>query len=153
MSIVIAVDFDGTVVVQRGRHYADVTTPLEFIPGAPEALRALKAAGHTLLLWSGRASRALLYDPNLDPLVRAGVRPLLRETWEAARPLHQARYDQMVAFVERNLPGVFDAVDDGAGGKPSVDLFIDDKAFGLREVLGTGGGTWAEIADVLGRPT
>jgi len=140
----IAIDWDGTVV-SRDRSYADVTTPMEFVPGAKEGLLALKAAGHLLLLWSGRASRALLVDPELDPFVRAGVVEVDRRHWQESRWLHQARYDQMIEFVERELPGVFDAIDDGLAGKPSVDLFIDDKCMAMR-----GPATWARIARQYG---
>jgi hypothetical protein len=61
--------------------------------------------------------------------------------WQERREVHLARYRQMVEFVERELPGVFDAVDNG---KPTVDLIIDDKA-----ALGGGKLTherWGEIA-------
>jgi hypothetical protein len=108
-------------------------------------LLALKAAGHRLLLWSGRASRALLYDPTLDPFVRAGVVPCDRKAWLASRHLHRARFEQMIEFINRELPGVFDAIDDGQGGKPLVDLFIEDKAVVMR-----GPATWARIARVYG---
>ena len=40
----VGIDFDGTVVSQD-RPYADVVSPLEFVPGAKEGLLALKAAG------------------------------------------------------------------------------------------------------------
>lgn len=140
----IAIDFDGTIVSQD-HAYADLTSPLEFIDGAKEGLLALKAAGHYLLLWSARASRALLVDPTLDPFVRAGVVPCDRKSWLASRHLHRARYEQMIEFVNRELPGVFDAIDDGMAGKPSVDLFIDDKALAMR-----GPATWARIARQYG---
>ena len=64
--------------------------------------------------------------------------------------MHQARYDQMVAFVGRELPGVFDAIDDGAGGKPNVDLFIDDKC--LRFGRGMHAAGWRELAHWYGDP-
>lgn len=134
-------------MVTQDHPYNDISTPLEFIEGAREGLLALKRAGHLLLLWSGRASRALLYDPLLDPFVRAGVVQVDRKAWLDAKHLHRARYDQMIAFVERELPGVFDAIDDGMAGKPNVDLFIDDRAIGLR-----GGATWTRIARQYGEP-
>lgn len=111
----------------RGRPYADVSTPLRFMPGAREGLIALKTAGHELLLYSARANRALRVDPALDPLVVAGKRRVNRPVWTADRVLHEARYQQMLEFVARELPGVFDAVDDGQQGKPCADLFIDDR--------------------------
>lgn len=140
----IAIDWDGTVITQD-RPYADTTTPMEFVDGARDALLSLKRAGHLLLLWSGRASRALLVDPTLDPFVRAGVTQVDRAHWLASRAIHRARYEQMIEFVERELPGVFDAIDDGLAGKPSVDLFIDDKTMVMR-----GPATWARIARVYG---
>ena len=146
--MIIAVDFDGTVVEQDGRPYTDVTTPLRFRPGAKEGLLALKRAGHVLLLWSARSSRALLDDPTLDPLVRAGVRKLDRQRWEDQLPLHEARLRQMLVFIQRELEGVFDAVDDGHQGKPQVDLFLDDRA--LHMGLGAQSWSWKSIAYVYG---
>lgn len=146
--MVIAIDFDGTIVVQDGRAYGDVEAPLEFIPGAREGLAALKAAGHTLLLWSARLSRSLLVDPMLDPLVRSGARHADLAAWKASLPLNQARAQQMLDFVERELPGTFDAIDDGAAGKPQVDTFIDDKA--VRAGYGPGASSWQRIAWLYG---
>lgn len=144
--MLFAIDFDGTIV-QQTHHYADLDTPLEFMPQAEQALRSLKAAEHVLLLWSSRASRALLYDPQLDPLVRAGIRKLNRSAWEKSYSLQWARYKQMLAFVEQRLQGVFDAIDDGAAGKPQVDFFIDDKAFRM-DMLGT---AWQALARRYGK--
>lgn len=140
----IACDFDGTLVSQA-RPYSDIMTPLEWIDGAKEAIVTLKAAGHMLVLWSSRASRALLYDPTLDPLVRAGVVQVHRQQWLESRALNLARYHEMLAFVNREIPGVFDAIDDGSAGKFSFDLVIDNKAICLR-----GPATWARIARVYG---
>ena len=135
-----AIDFDGTIVEQNTA-YDDVVTPLKFVPGAKETLLALRDAGHSLLLWSARASRALREDQMLDPLVKAGVEPARDPAgWEADRKLNEARYQQMLAFVEAELPGVFHAIDDGTASKPSVDMFVDDRAFGWR-----GPSSWGEI--------
>ncbi len=147
--MIIAIDFDGTIVSQD-RPYEDTTTPLAFLPGAREGLVALKRAGNVLVLWSGRASRALMEDPRLDPLVRAGVRRIDAGRWSASQALNRERHAQMLAFVEAELPGVFDAIDDGQAGKLSVDLFIDDRA--LR--FGQGGASmgWAGITRSWGEP-
>lgn len=145
--MVLAIDFDGTVVLQD-RAYDDLETPLELVPGAEQALHELKRAGHILLLWSARANRALLVDPLLDPLVRAGVRRVDIAQWRRSQGLHIARYRQMLDFVAMHLPGVFDAVDDGASGKPNVDRFVDDRS--LRPGRGVGGVTWPEIAELFG---
>lgn len=139
--------FDGTVVRQE-RAYDDVATPLEFVDGAEEALRALKRAGHVLLLWSARASRALLIDPTLDPLVRAGVKVVNMKQWKRSQGINVARHRQMLAFVAERLPGVFDAIDDGAAGKPTVDRFIDDKALQLGAAYGGLG--WWTVAEMYG---
>ena len=143
----IAIDFDGTVV-EQDRPYDDVTTPLKFVPGAREGLRALHAAGHLLLLWSGRSSRALLEDPTLDPFVRASIARSNHEAWMSNRATHLARFEQMVRFVEAELPGIFDAIDDGMGGKPLVDLILDDKA--LKFGRSSGGLGWPLIAQFYG---
>lgn len=146
--MIIAVDFDNTVVVQDGRAYEDLETPLQFLPSARQGLLALKAAGHILLLYSARANRALRFDPNLDPLVQAGVKRVNMARWVASQELNQHRYDQMVVFVNTELPGVFDAVDDGQQGKPSADLYLDDKALCLG--YGVYGVGWREVANMYG---
>jgi hypothetical protein len=121
------IDFDNTIVSQD-RPYEDVTTPFEFLPHARETLYSLVAAGHELTLWSARASPVLLVDPNLDPLVRAGVRKVHRETWEKSLELNKARLQHMLDFVDVELPGVFVAISDGREGKPCpCDLMIDDR--------------------------
>ena len=148
--MIIGLDFDGVVVSQE-RSYTDVTSPLVFMPGAREGLAALKAAGHTILLYSARACLALRTDPQLDPLVRAGVRRVDLAAWKAAQELHEARYQQMVAFVEEELTGLIDAIDDGRQGKPAgVDLFIDDRV--VRYGYGSMALGWDGIARLYGDP-
>jgi hypothetical protein len=142
--LIISIDFDGTVVDEASRPFADTTTPLQLMPGARKALAALKAARHILILASCRANRALRDDPTLDPLVRADRRPIDRVAWERARPIHQARYHQMLDFVAAELPGVFDAIDDGMQGKVCADLYIDNHA--LRFGAGLSGAGWASVA-------
>lgn len=145
--MVIAVDFDGTIV-SDDRDYDDVTTPLEFLPYAKETLQALKRAGHLIVVFSARASRALLEDPELDPLVRAGKKKVSQKHWESQRKLSQARYQQMVDFIEENLKDEVDAIDDGKQGKPQAGLFIDDRA--LRYGMTLGGLRWKSIAEKFG---
>jgi hypothetical protein len=138
--MIIAIDFDNTVVEQDG-NYADLETPLRLKPGAMAALTSLKAAGHILLLFSARANRALVGEtPDIDPLHRAGV--VNRAQRPASLCLNTARFNQMVCFVEEKLPGIFDAIDDGLQGKPNADLFIDDKAI----TFGPLGMNWQGIA-------
>lgn len=139
--MIFAIDFDNTIVYEKAR-YDDVTTPLEFKPGAKRGLTLLKAAGHILILWSGRNNRALMFDPEFDPLVRAGLR---NWTWnDASRELHAARWREMLAFVEQNLPGIFDAIDDGRCGKVSADRYIDDRSIAFGDI------GWREIAALYG---
>lgn len=146
--MIIALDFDSTLVDGWGRKFADTTTPLKLMGGARKALQAMKAAGHVVLVFSARANRALREDPMLDPLVRAGVVKNDRKAWEAEQPLHEARYQQMVQFCETSLKGLVDAVDDGRQGKPAADLYIDDRA--LRFGGGVDGHSWFDIARQFG---
>ena len=147
--MVICIDLDGTLV-SMDRAYTDLSTPMTLMPGALEALGALKRAGHVLVLYSARANRSLWENPQLDPLVRAGVRRVDMEQWEERRELHKARYDEMLRFVDEQLPGVFDAVDDGAQGKPNADLFIDDRAIRFSSLGGAEALSWRDIADRYG---
>jgi hypothetical protein len=147
--VIIAVDFDGTIVYQDSRDYDDVTTPLRFMPGAREALTALKLAGHTIIIYSARANRSLCCDPEFNPLIRSGRRPTPSPERAAAnRTLNTARYMQMIHFVNENLQGVVDAIDDGGQGKVSADLYIDDKA--LRFGDGEHAANWGDIAFMYG---
>lgn len=141
----IAVDFDG-VVVRKDRPFADTTTPLQLMPHAKEGLESLKRAGHVLLLYSARANRALLFTPEWDPLVRAGVRRPHEAAWAQGRELHWARYHQMLNFCATELLGVFDAIDDGMQGKPLADLFIDDRSV----EFGFGAHGWTDLMTIYG---
>jgi len=144
--VIVAIDFDGTVVEQEP--YSHVG-PLVLRAGAREGLAALKRAGHVLLLWSARSNRALQHLPELDPLVRAGAAAPASTTY-ADRVLAKARQRAMVEFVARELPGVFDAVDDGRQGKPLADLFLDDRA--VRIGHGPTAMSWGEVARIYGQP-
>lgn len=138
--MIICIDFDGTLVSDE-RAYDDVVTPFKLLPGALQALKALKAAGHSIVVFSARANRALLIDPMLDPLTRLGLRPRGDAArWAESKRINHARYQHMVHFCETTLKGLVDAVDDGVAGKPICDLFIDDKA------LSYGRLTWGSIA-------
>jgi beta-phosphoglucomutase-like phosphatase (HAD superfamily) len=140
--VILAIDFDGTLVEPVA--FADVTTPLRLIPGAREALQSIKRAGHVVIVYSARANRALRVSPQLDPLVRLGLRQVNDAAWLAARPLHQARFDAMLRFCDRELRGLVDVVDDGEQGKPIADVYLDDRA--LRYGHGHDGNLWSDIA-------
>jgi hypothetical protein len=137
-------------VDSRGHAYDDLTTSLVFVPGAKDGLRSLKKAGHSLLLYSARANRGLREDPQFDPMVRSGARKVHQKTWDADRVLNQARYQQMLDFVAEELPGVFDAIDDGVQGKPVADLFIDDR--GHRLGNGPLATNWSVVSQIYGEP-
>ncbi len=126
--MIIAIDFDGTIVRQE-HAFDDLETPLVLYDGAADALHALKRAGHLLLLYSARGNAAHRIDPRLSALVRAGKLPLDWEKWQKRKRIVERRFQQMIEFVNTSLPGVFDAIDDGMQGKPSADLFLDDRAF------------------------
>lgn len=145
--MIVCIDFDSTIV-RQDQPYNDTTSPLQFMPGARPALAALKAAGHALVLWSSRANLALRENPELDPLVRAGVRKFNPRHWKASVEINRKRYDQMVEFVARELPGIFDAIDDGRCGKFAADLYIDDRALTFGHRLA--GLDWSEIAHIYG---
>ena len=128
--MIIAVDFDGTIVDQS-HPYADVKTALRFLHGAKDGLAALRRAGHDLVLYSSRANRATRLDWKLNPGWRTGRLPFDEKFWAANRSLAETRYNQMLEFVAAELPDTFAYVDDGAQGKISADLYIDDRALGL----------------------
>ena len=141
--LVIAVDFDGTIVrddLPQGQ--------LELMPGAKEALHALKEAGNILLLYSARSNRGARFAAELDPLnIRLGYDP---KKWGQRASWFRQAYQEMVDFVERELPGVFDAIDDGRQGKPTADIFIDDRAFSVTPSLFQSGVGWEKVRERFG---
>ncbi len=132
--MIIAVDFDDCVAYRAG-------PDLLLVRGAKEALRSLKQAGHVLLLWSDRTNRARHGDATLDPLVRSG------DTQDAQTMETRAAWAEadleMRSFVDEQLPGIFDAVDDGQQGAPCVDLYLG----GRKYVQVT---SWRDIAGLYG---
>jgi len=143
--MLIAVEFDGVLVVRR--KFDEIDANFEFVSGAEEGLKSLKRAGHTLILYSTRANRALRADPALNPLWQdAGPRALA--SWQKAQPLHEARFQAMLTFVAKALPGVFDAIDEGTQGKVSADLYLDDR--GQKMNNGAFAADWSVISHVYG---
>ena len=99
-SLLIAVDFDGTVVEDR---YPNVGKPLPF---AIETLKMLQADGHRIILWTYRHGKKL--DEAVEFLKGQGVPPYaINRSYpeEASHPND----------VSRKIP---------------ADLFIDDRNFG-----------------------
>lgn len=142
----IAIDFDDTIVQRKP--YDNTDGHFEFVSGAREALYALKRAGHLLLLWSARSSLHLRRDWRLNALWVARPDRFDQARIEKSYELNERRYQEMLRFVALELPDVFDAIDGGCSGKPSVDVFIDDKAL----LLGGAGVSWAEVAHAYGEP-
>ena len=121
-----AIDFDGTIVEWMPFHKRD---PLKLNRYAKEGLTALKEAGHTLILYSCRANRWGLYATDNND-----------------HDLSVFKYRQMVEFVERELPSLFDRIDDGAQGKVIADRYIDDHAV----TFGPRGMNWFDVAERWG---
>ncbi|QQR73872.1 MAG: capsular biosynthesis protein [Holophagales bacterium] len=97
----ICVDLDGVVCQLRrpGQLYAD----LEPVPGAVEKLRALRAAGHYVILHTGRHMKSC--DGNVAKvLARQGA-----VTFDWLRR-HGVEYDEILF------------------GKPWADVYLDDNA-------------------------
>jgi hypothetical protein len=142
--MIIGVDFDG-VIVAAGQPDPDV--PLVLLPGSLEGLQALKRAGHKLVLISARANRAVREDWRLNPMWVSGVVPFDEARWVREKERNQRRYHQMLEFVLLELPGIFDAIDDGGQGKVTgVRLMIDDWAHRFVE------GDWRILSHLYGEP-
>ncbi len=146
----ICIDFDGTVVERDGRLHGDTVTPLKLRLHALKALRALRRAGHVLVLQSSRANLSLRSDPMLDPLIASGAVVFDRAQWQASAKVHEDRYRQMVQFVGLKLPDLFHAIDDGRQGKVVADLYIDDCGVRLGHG-GLGAMDWEKVAETWGR--
>ena len=118
--MIISVEFDTAVA---GKHaYGASKVPIR--KAAIIGLRALKSAGHTLVLTSPRANKALRIDRNLDPLVRDGTIHIDKQTWSLHRAVHSRRYSAMLSAI-KPIEALFDAVDDGEQGPLVVDLAIN----------------------------
>jgi len=146
--VIIVVDFDGTVVHDRD--------PLALQPGALEALRAMKRAGHTLLLQSARADWSERVNPYVSPLVRRHVEIGLgfdEAYWrEHVQPEAERRYQEMLEFVEQELPDVFDAIDDGRSGKLYGDVYLDNRSRRVTCLPLPGVMNWTQVARRYGDP-
>lgn len=97
----ICIDVDGVLCTLRGpdREYAE----LEPMPGAPEGMRALKAAGHYLILATARHMKTC--EGNVGLVVKRQGLTLLQ--WLEK---HDIPYDE-IWF-----------------GKPWADVYLDDNA-------------------------
>ena len=100
MSLIIAVDFDGTVVEDN---YPGIGKPMPF---AIESLKMLQSDGHRLILWTYRNGKKL--EEAVEFLKNSGVPPYaVNRSYpeEASHPADVSR-------------------------KIHADLFIDDRNFG-----------------------
>jgi len=146
--MIIAVDFDGTVVRRRRR-----SSELELMPDVEMGLAALKAAGHTLVLVSSRANLARRKNATLNPLFirRGSASDSANE--DRDRHLAEKRYQNMLTFVAERIPDMFDAIDDGGQGKVEADLYIDNRAVNFCSVgSGPSSMDWADIGETYGDP-
>lgn len=116
--MIIAVDFDGTIVEHK---FPDIGPPL---PGAIETLRAMQNAGHRLILFTCRE----------DEMDSSGRR-YLTEAVEFCR-------SQGINFVSANQTLTQDDFRPMGGRKVYADLYIDDRNLGgfpgwekIREML------------------
>jgi capsule biosynthesis phosphatase len=128
----LCIDLDGVVCELRkpGENYAD----LKAKPGAIETLRALRAAGHTIILMTARHMKTCSGNVGLV-LARQGKVTL---DWLAANGIE---YDE-IHF-----------------GKPHADIYIDDNALrfeGWDKIAGDGSSmprsTESRLADGENKP-
>lgn len=101
--MIIAVDFDGTVVDHR---FPDVGPD---VPGAVDALRVLQARGHAIILWTMRSGKHLddavaWYKERNIELFGVNTNPQ-QSSWTSSPKAYAHRY-----------------VDDAAAGCPMVKL-------------------------------
>ena len=116
MSLLIAVDFDGTIVGNG--------SPLQLRPFVREALFSIKQAGNRLILFSCRCNvvdNDARKDDETARFYATGEVPFrIAEQW--------GRFSEMIAFLtETSLINLFDDVWQSPG-KPLADVFVDDKA-------------------------
>lgn len=141
--MIICVDFDGTVV-EPVKSHGNPDEVLVLRRGAERALRSLKEAGHKLVLSSARSNAAHRINWRLNPLWAEKTVAFDVGRWEKNREYWEAAHELMVRFVEANLPGVFDAVDEGLQGKVVADVYLDDRGFRM------GRKSWGEVEMLYG---
>jgi hypothetical protein len=100
-SLIIAVDFDGTIVEDR---YPDIGRPMLF---AIDTLRKMQEDGHRLILWTYRSGRKL------------------QEAVDFCRENGIEFY-----AVNKSYPEEEDVLDASTSRKIHADLFIDDRNLG-----------------------
>jgi len=100
-SLIIAVDFDGTIVEDR---YPEIGKPMLF---AIDTLKKMQQDGHRLILWTYRSGRKL--QEAVDFMKGHGIE---------------------FYAVNRSFPEEPDQLDDNTSRKIAADLFIDDRNLG-----------------------
>jgi hypothetical protein len=100
-SLIIAVDFDGTIVEDR---YPEIGKPMLF---AIDTLKKMQADGHRLILWTYRSGRKL--QEAVDFMKGQGIE---------------------FYAVNRSFPEEPDNLDENTSRKIAADLFIDDRNLG-----------------------
>jgi hypothetical protein len=100
-SLIIAVDFDGTIVEDR---YPDIGRPMLF---AIDTLRKMQEDGHRLILWTYRSGRKL------------------QEAVDFCRENGIEFY-----AVNKSYPEEEEVLDSSTSRKIHADLFIDDRNLG-----------------------
>lgn len=98
----LCIDFDETLFLNEWPGVGPV------VPGAAEHVQRLKADGHTIIIWSARASHEFPDQPA-----------------DRARGLQQMKD----ALDNHGIP--YDAIDYGDQGKLRADLYIDDHGLGV----------------------
>lgn len=135
MGLILALDFDGTLV-------EEAPPPLRWRPLAKEGIQSLKRAGHFLVLFSGRLTPR--YEACATPAARAEadefwrtgtLPPDVEEQWRRCAEMREF-------LVRERVWELFDAVWQNPG-KPPCDKFLDNKAEYPN---------WVEIAAFLGVP-
>jgi histidinol phosphatase-like enzyme len=102
--LTIAIDFDGTIVENKWPHIGPE------IPGAIQTIKRLHRHGHRIIVWTCRTGKQL--EECIEWLVQ-----------------HKVPFDAINA----NLPERIKAFG-GDTRKVSADLYVDDKAIGMRKV-------------------
>lgn len=103
-ALTVAVDFDG-VLHMYSKGFQDGSIYDQPVPGAAQALQALKEKGYKIYIFSTRSNKIFHKKDSGDQ----------NAAMEAYLKKHQIPYDRIWSF-----------------GKPMADIFIDDRAIGFR---------------------
>lgn len=126
--MILAIEFEGAIVAITHKWSPQLKEDFLLLPGVKNSLECLRQAKHTLILYSSRACISIKYSDILtSPTGTSQAAVLNKNIYAGMQSLYKERFDNMVEFIEKHLPGLFDVIDDGNYNKNTADIIIDNR--------------------------